>query len=70
MVHVNVTVSWGFGTGGTGGMQANHIHFDTRLYCFIALWRENLQQEYNMNYSYKLLTAFKVAPEVVYGLLC
>ena len=28
-----------------------------------------MQQEYNMIYSQKLLTAFRIAPEVVYGLL-
>lgn len=69
IVLVNVTVRWGIGTGATGGTQANDINFDSRLYCFIVLWGENIQQEYNMNYSYKLLTAFGTAPEVVYGLL-
>jgi hypothetical protein len=28
-----------------------------------------MQQEYNMIYSHKLLTAFGIAPEVVCGLL-
>jgi hypothetical protein len=68
-VLVNVTIRWGIGTGATGRMQAYHMHFKSWLYCFIVLWRGNMQQEYNMNYSYKLLTAFGIAPEVIYGLL-
>ena len=68
-VLVNVTIRWGFGAGATGRMQANHIHFESWLYCIIVLWRGNMQQEYNMIYSQKLLTAFRIAPEVVYGLL-
>jgi len=36
---------------------------------FHCVMERKMQQEYNVNYSYKLLTAFGKAPEVVYGLL-
>jgi hypothetical protein len=68
-VLVNVTIRWGIDTGTTGRMYAKHIHFESWLYCFIVLWRGSMQKGYNLNYSFQLLTAFGIGPEIVYGLL-
>jgi hypothetical protein len=52
-------------TGAIGKRQANHMHFVLLLQC-----KEGTRNKgYDTNYLYKLLTVFRVVPQVVCGFL-
>jgi hypothetical protein len=50
-------------TGATGKRQLNHAPFESWFYCFIVVYRVNMEQRAQTNYLFTLsLTTFKLVP--------